>query len=107
MFISLFDTVPQMSLAIFGLGPQELIIILIIVLLVFGSTKLPQLGSGLGKSIKNFKKSMREEEEADAKKATAPTTVVQVEVQRPDALESQSVTEAVTDSETETSEVGS
>ena len=42
--------------AIGGLGVTELLICLAIVLLVFGATKLPQLGDALGKSIRNFKK---------------------------------------------------
>jgi sec-independent protein translocase protein TatA len=39
----------------FGLGMQELIIVMIIVVVLFGATRLPQLGSGIGKAIKNFK----------------------------------------------------
>ena len=41
------------------LGATELLIILGIVILIFGSRKLPQLGRGLGEGIKNFRKSMR------------------------------------------------
>ena len=41
----------------FGLGVPELLIILVIVLLIFGAGKLPQIGDALGKSIRNFKKS--------------------------------------------------
>ena len=48
------DTMLQ---AIGGLGATELIIILVIVLLIFGAGKLPQIGDALGKSIRNFKKS--------------------------------------------------
>ena len=44
----------------FGLGAQELIIILLIVGLLFGAKKLPELGKGLGQAIKGFKKSMDE-----------------------------------------------
>jgi sec-independent protein translocase protein TatA len=40
----------------FGLGMPELIIVLVIVLVIFGATRLPQLGEGLGKAIKGFKK---------------------------------------------------
>ena len=38
----------------FGLGFQELLIILIIALIIFGPSKLPQIGSGLGKAIRDF-----------------------------------------------------
>ncbi len=40
----------------FGLGMQELVVILLIVLVIFGASRLPQLGEGLGKAIKGFKK---------------------------------------------------
>ena len=49
----------------FGLGFGELVIILIIVVVVFGSTKLPQLGDGLGKAIKNFKRAVNQQNELD------------------------------------------
>jgi sec-independent protein translocase protein TatA len=42
----------------FGLGMGELVMILVIVTVVFGATKLPALGDGLGKAIKNFKRSI-------------------------------------------------
>jgi sec-independent protein translocase protein TatA len=42
----------------FGMGFGELVLVLVIVLVVFGSTKLPQLGDGLGRAIKNFKRSV-------------------------------------------------
>ena len=47
----------------FGIGMQELLIILVIVLIIFGAGKLPEIGSALGKSIKNFKKSMKDNDE--------------------------------------------
>lgn len=48
-----------------GLGMQELIIILVILLLLFGSTRLPQLAKGMGKSIREFKKGINEGESDD------------------------------------------
>jgi len=40
----------------FGIGMPELIIILVIILIIFGAGKLPEIGSGIGRGIKNFKK---------------------------------------------------
>jgi len=40
----------------FGLGHWELLIILIVVMIIFGAGKLPQIGAGLGQSIRNFKR---------------------------------------------------
>jgi sec-independent protein translocase protein TatA len=45
-----------------GLGMGELLVVLLIVVLFFGGKKLPQLGSSLGESIKNFKKGMKEDD---------------------------------------------
>ena len=57
----------------FGIGMQELLIILAIALVVFGPSKLPQIGAGLGKAIRDFKKGVssndvNEEAEKDPKK---------------------------------------
>jgi sec-independent protein translocase protein TatA len=49
----------------FGLGMPELIIIMVIVLLIFGAGKLPEIGGAIGKGIKGFKKSMKEPDEID------------------------------------------
>jgi len=49
----------------FGLGMPELLVILGIAILVFGATRLPEIGSGIGKAIKNFKKSIQETPEID------------------------------------------
>ncbi|HEB72472.1 MAG TPA: twin-arginine translocase TatA/TatE family subunit [Nitrospirae bacterium] len=46
----------------FGIGMPELIVILVILLIVFGASRLPEIGAGLGKGIKNFKKSVTETE---------------------------------------------
>ena len=43
-----------------GIGMPELIIILVIILIIFGAGKLPEIGAGLGKGIKNFKKATKE-----------------------------------------------
>jgi sec-independent protein translocase protein TatA len=43
-----------------GLGMQELMIIMIIVVVLFGATRLPQLGSGIGQAIRNFKQGINE-----------------------------------------------
>lgn len=44
------------------LGVPELLIILLIVIIIFGASRLPQLGKGLGQGLKNFKDSVRPEE---------------------------------------------
>ena len=49
----------------FGLGATELFIILAIVVLVFGARRLPGLGTGVGKAIKNFKAGVSSEDEID------------------------------------------
>ena len=53
----------------FGLGTQELIIILGIVFLIFGAKRLPEIGSGLGKAIKNFKGGVKSIDEGTSEKA--------------------------------------
>ncbi len=50
-----------------GLGMGELVIVLLIVVLMFGGKKLPQLGSSLGESIKNFKKGMKGDDDQNKK----------------------------------------
>ena len=46
----------------FGFGHWELLIILLIALIIFGAGKLPEIGSGIGNAIRNFKKSVSEVE---------------------------------------------
>ncbi|MEW5737197.1 MAG: twin-arginine translocase TatA/TatE family subunit [Thermodesulfobacteriota bacterium] len=52
----------------FGLGTTELIIILVIVLVVFGAKRLPEIGAGLGKGIQNFKKSVKDSDPKEPEK---------------------------------------
>ncbi len=49
----------------FGVGLPELLIILVIVVLLFGAGRLPQIGAGIGEGIRNFKKAMKKEDEID------------------------------------------
>lgn len=62
----------------FGLGVPELMVILVIALVIFGPSKLPQIGSGLGKAIRDFKKGVTgneaedEDSEKEAKKDQPP-----------------------------------
>jgi len=49
----------------FGIGMPELIVILVIILIIFGAGKLPEIGGAIGKGIKNFKKATREPDEID------------------------------------------
>jgi sec-independent protein translocase protein TatA len=47
----------------FGLGMPELVIILVIIVIIFGAGKLPEIGAGIGKGIKNFKDATKKEDE--------------------------------------------
>ena len=69
-----------------SLGFTELILILFIVLIIFGAGKLPQLGEGVGKAIKGFKKSVHE---ADAIEAEAQAQAQQTEPAQAQAIQAQ------------------
>lgn len=51
----------------FGIGMPELIIILVIVMIVFGAGRLPEIGAGIGNAIKNFKKATTEKDGEEPK----------------------------------------
>ena len=52
----------------FGIGMPELIIILVIILIIFGAGKLPEIGAGMGKAIKNFKGATSDAEKKETDK---------------------------------------
>jgi sec-independent protein translocase protein TatA len=56
----------------FGLGFGELVLILLIVVVIFGATKLPQLGDGLGRAIKNFKRAVNAQNEIEVAPKSEP-----------------------------------
>ena len=61
------------SLLLFGLGMQEILVIALIVLLLFGGKKIPELMKGLGKGVKSFKDGMKEIDE-EVKEKDGETT---------------------------------
>jgi sec-independent protein translocase protein TatA len=65
----------QSLLAMFGIGMSELLIIMVIVLIIFGAGKLPEIGGALGKGIRNFKTGVtgnESEDKAPQSKIEAP-----------------------------------
>ena len=69
----------------FGIGTTELLVILFIILLVFGSKKLPELARGLGKGINEFKRASQEiQSELDVNSALDPKTKEKDNVEKKD-----------------------
>ena len=64
--------------AIGGLGPGELVLVLMIVLLIFGASRLPQIGEGVGKAVRNLKRGLSADDEievtAEEKRVAARST---------------------------------
>jgi len=52
------------TLLLFGLGGQEILLIALVVLLLFGGAKIPELMRGMGKGVKSFKEGMKEVDDA-------------------------------------------
>lgn len=61
------------TLLLFGLGVQELLIVMVILLFLFGGAKLPQLAKGLGESVRSFKKGISEDEDDDKNDKNNPS----------------------------------
>ena len=76
-----------------GIGFPELMIILVIIMIIFGAGKLPEIGSAFGRSIKNFKTSMKEAEEED-EKADAEKQPTAVEGVTQQAIDDPNLTDA-------------
>ena len=55
----------------FGIGMQEILVILVIGLVLFGAHRLPEVGSGLGRAIRNFRRAASEPDEIDISPGTA------------------------------------
>lgn len=55
----------------FGLGVPELLVILLIVVVIFGASKLPQLGRGFGEGIRNFRKGLKDDAEGESPNANS------------------------------------
>jgi sec-independent protein translocase protein TatA len=55
----------------FGLGPVELLIILVIIVLIFGANRIGEIGGALGRTVREFRREMRDDQPSDAAKAAA------------------------------------
>lgn len=55
-------------------GPTEMIVVLVIVVLLFGANKIPQLMTGLGQGIRNFKRGLKDDDEESPRRGSPPST---------------------------------
>jgi sec-independent protein translocase protein TatA len=69
----------------FGMGAPELLIILVIVVLLFGAAKIPELGRSIGSGLSNFKRGLKEGEDKDTDIAKRDESGIKVEPRRPTA----------------------
>ena len=67
----------------FGIGMPELLVILVIILIIFGAGKLPLIGEGLGKGIRNFRKATSKDSKEPNEVDVTPTKVVE---KKPDEI---------------------
>jgi sec-independent protein translocase protein TatA len=67
------------------LGTGEIILIFVVVMVIFGSTKLPQLGDGLGRAIKNFKRAVSSNNEIDVTPKKNPPELNKTDKKNPEA----------------------
>lgn len=58
VFVNYFNKINTMDFLVFGLGTTEIVLIVAVVLLLFGGTKLPQLMRGMGRGVREFKEGM-------------------------------------------------
>jgi sec-independent protein translocase protein TatA len=72
----------------------ELIIILVIIVLLFGAKKIPDLAQGLGKGIKNFKKAMSEEDKAEENNKVENTKESKVDISKTEIIEDSNKTDS-------------
>jgi sec-independent protein translocase protein TatA len=56
----------------FGLGMPELLVILVIIIFIFGTSRIASLGKGLGEGIRNFKKGVKDEDESGGESGDEP-----------------------------------
>ena len=55
-----------------GFGTQEILLLLLLLAVIFGARKLPDLGRGIGEGIRNFRKSLKDESDNDSDKTAPP-----------------------------------
>ena len=85
-----------------GIGFPELMIILVIIMIIFGAGKLPEIGSAFGNSIRNFKKSMKEAEEETEQLSETTDAASETTDAASDTTEAEKeVTEEVTEGDSE------
>ena len=82
-----------------GIGFPELMIILVIIMIIFGAGKLPEIGSAFGNSIKNFKKSMKEAEEIQEAANIEPTEI-EADGDNPESVKEEATEESAEDKTT-------